>query len=69
MNIPVVPYLEMGGYNGFLFRNRRFQHNLFKGSLFKFFWSPITQGIKPVLAVDRAVELSLHYFNRLAIHL
>ena len=29
----------------------------------------ITQGIKPALAVDRAVELSLHHFNRLAIHL
>ena len=28
-----------------------------------------TQGIKPALAVDRAVELSLHHFNRLAIHL
>ena len=29
----------------------------------------LTQGIKPSLAVDRAMELSLHHFNRLAIHL
>ena len=31
--------------------------------------SKLAQGIKPALAVDRAVELSVHHFNRLAIHL
>ena len=25
LKVPLVPYLEMGGSNGFLFRNRRFQ--------------------------------------------
>ena len=38
-------------------------------TLFIEFTEFLTQGIKPALAVDRAVELSLHHFNRLAIHL